>query len=62
MELYSSLPVVSPEPVVPAINVSQLINQSRIDAGWDSSIIGGGVLNSSQASKVLCALSQEVDR
>jgi len=61
MELYSSLPV-STEPVAPTINVSQLIHQSRIDAGWDSSIIGGGVLNASQASKVLCGLSQEVDK
>ena len=50
------------EPVAPVINISQLVHQSRIDSGWESSAASGGVLNASQASKVLCGLSLEVDK
>ena len=50
------------EPVAPTINVPELIQQSRLESGWDSSVSGGGVLTAAQAAKVLCGLSVEVDR
>lgn len=49
-------------PVAPSINVPELIHMSSLEAGWDNSVSGGGVLSAAQASKVLCGLSQEVDR
>lgn len=60
-ELYSTL-ALSAEPVAPTINVRELIRQSSAEAGWDSTIAGGGVLSASHSAKVLCGLSQEVDR
>ncbi|KAL3881297.1 hypothetical protein ACJMK2_027752 [Sinanodonta woodiana] len=60
-ELYS-VPVVPAVPVAPRINVQELIRQSRVESGWDRSISGGGVLNSTQASQAVCELSQAVDR
>ncbi len=59
--MYSAV-VVPMEPVAPTININEIIKQSSVEAGWDSAISGGGVLSSMQASKVLCGLSQEVDR
>ena len=47
------------EPVALSINVGELIKQSGEECGWDSS---GGVLNSAQASQVLCGLSQQVEK
>ena len=47
-------------PVAPSINVPELIRQSNLDGS--TNIIGGGVLNAAQGSKVLCGLSQQVDR
>ena len=60
-DLYSniSVPLV---PVVPTIDVTELIKQSSVEAGWDSPMLGGGVLSSSHTSHILCGLSQEVDR
>jgi len=60
-ELYSSLPM-STEPHVPPVSVQQLIQQSSAEAGWDNTVVGGGVFSSTQASKVLCRLAHEVDR
>ncbi|KAK3577451.1 hypothetical protein CHS0354_032302 [Potamilus streckersoni] len=60
-ELYS-VPVVPAVPVAARINVQELIRQSRVESGWDRSISGGGVLNSTQASQAVCELSQAVDR
>ena len=60
-ELYG-VPMNPIVPVAPRINVPNLIKQSSIESGWDRSISGGGVLNSTQASQALCGLSQEVDR
>ena len=60
-ELYSSI-AVSPEPHVPPVSVHQLIQQSSGEAGWDNTVVGGGVLSSTQASKVLCRLAHEIDR
>jgi len=53
---------VSTEPQVPPVSVQQLIQQSSGEAGWDNTVVGGGVLSTSQASKVLCRLAHEVDR
>jgi len=50
------------EPQVPPVSVQQLIQQSSGEAGWDNTVVGGGVLSTSQASKVLCRLAHEVDR
>lgn len=55
----SNLPL---EHVTPEINVSELVQQSSADAGWDSSFSSGGVLTTDATSKVLCGLSQAVDR
>ena len=52
----------SPQPVTPTMGVPELIRQSHVDAGWDSSIAVGGVLTPAVTSKVLCRLSQQVDR
>ncbi|KAK3098836.1 hypothetical protein FSP39_023524 [Pinctada imbricata] len=60
-ELYG-VSMVTAVPVAPRINVTELIKQSSIESGWDRTRTGGGVLNSVQASQVLCGLSQEVDR
>jgi len=60
-ELYSSMPV-STEPHVPPVSVQQLVQQSSAEAGWDNTVVGGGVLSTTQASKVLCRLAHEVDR
>ena len=49
-------------PVAPRINVPELIRQSGIECGWDTSLTGGGVLTPQQAARALCGLSQEVDR
>ena len=49
-------------PVAPRINVAELIRQSGIECGWDTSLTGGGVLTPQQAARALCGLSQEVDR
>jgi hypothetical protein len=49
-------------PVAPSINVPELIKQSKLESGWDSTIVAGGVLNGAQTSKGLCGLSQAVDR
>ena len=54
--------MVSAVPVAPSINVPELIKQSSIESGWDRSMLGGGVMNAGQTSKVLCGLSQQVDR
>lgn len=54
--------IIPAEPVVPSINVKEIIKQSSIEAGWDTSLAGGGVLTATQTSKALCGLSQEVDR
>ncbi|ESO87248.1 hypothetical protein LOTGIDRAFT_229359 [Lottia gigantea] len=59
-ELYAA-PVVPVGPIAPHINVLELIRQSSIESGWDSSLTGGGVLTHAQATKALCGLSQEVD-
>ena len=61
VDIYSTVALAS-EPVAPTINVRELIHQSSKEAGWDSTVVGGGVLSPAQASKVLCGLSQEVDR
>ena len=60
-ELYSSV-TVSADHHVPPVSVHQLIQQSSAEAGWDNTVVGGGVLSSTQASKVLCRLAHEVDR
>ena len=60
-DLFNPVMVVS-NPVAPTINVPELIQQSSQEAGWDNAVTGGGVLSAAQASKVLCGLSQEVDR
>lgn len=60
-ELFSPMMIPS-EPVAPTINVTKLIQQSSIEGGWDSPLSSGGVLSTEQTSKVLCGLSQEVDR
>ena len=60
-ELYTGV-VTSVEPIAPSINVADLINKSRSEAGWDSAMIGREVLSANQAAKVLCGLSQQVDR
>ena len=60
MDMYSAS--VSVVPVAPRINVAELIRQTSIESGWEGSLLGGGVLNATQASKALCGLSQEVDR
>ncbi|KAI0235880.1 Brefeldin A-inhibited guanine nucleotide-exchange protein 3 [Lamellibrachia satsuma] len=61
LSLYGSV-MMSPQPVTPIVGVPELIQQSHIDAGWDSSIVAGGVLTPAVTSKVLCRLSQQVDR
>lgn len=48
-------------PVAPRINVAELIRQSSLESGWETSLLGGGVLTPAQAAKALCGLSQEVD-
>ena len=60
-EFYDGM-TVPLEPVAPQINVADLIRQSHIESGWDGAIAAGGVLSPAQASKVLCGLSQQVDR
>ena len=60
-EMYG-VPMTPIVPVAPRINVPNLIKQSSIESGWDRSMTGGGVLNSTQASQALCGLSQEVDK
>jgi len=52
----------SAEPHVPPVSVQQLIQQSSAEAGWDNTVVGGGLLSSSQASKVMSRLAHEVDR
>ncbi len=59
---YYSMTMVPSQPMVPTIDVPKLIKQSSEEAGWDSPMAAGGMLTHSQASKVLCGLSQEVDR
>ena len=59
--LYGGV-TMSPQPVTPTMGVPELIRQSHVDAGWDSSIAVGGVLTPAVTSKVLCRLSQQVDR
>ena len=59
---YYSMTMVPSQPMVPTIDVPKLIRQSSEEAGWDSPMAAGGMLTHSQASKVLCGLSQEVDR
>ncbi|XP_064629621.1 brefeldin A-inhibited guanine nucleotide-exchange protein 3-like isoform X3 [Lineus longissimus] len=59
---YYGIPVVPMVPVAPSINVPELIKQSKLESGWDSAIVAGGVLNGAQTSKCLCGLSQAVDR
>ncbi|KAK7480747.1 hypothetical protein BaRGS_00028008 [Batillaria attramentaria] len=48
-------------PVAPRINVAELISQSSMESGWETSLTGGGVLTPTQAARALCGLSQEVD-
>ena len=50
------------EPVAPQISVGDVIQQSAEEAGWDSAITGGVLLAPGQTAKVLCGLSQQVDR
>lgn len=59
-ELYTGI-VTQIEPVAPSINVTELLSQSKGD-GWDSARSGREVLSAPQAAKVLCGLSQQVDR
>ena len=56
---YYNITMIPTEPLAPSINVGELIKQSGEECGWDSS---GGVLNSGQASQVLCGLSQQVEK
>lgn len=57
------IPVVTAAvPVAPRINVAELIRQSSMESGWETSLTGGGVLTPAQAAKALCGLSQSVDR
>jgi len=65
---HSDADLYSPEAVsaaterhVPPITVEQLIQQFSGEVGWDNTVVGGGVLSSTQASKVLCRLTHEVD-
>ncbi|KAL8575366.1 hypothetical protein ACOMHN_048659 [Nucella lapillus] len=48
-------------PVAPRISVGELIRQSGMECGWDTSLTGGGVLTPQHAARALCGLSQEVD-
>ena len=60
-ELYVPI-VVSSEPVAPSINVAEFIRESSEESGWDAANMKSEVLPLSHAAKVLCGLSQEVDR
>jgi brefeldin A-inhibited guanine nucleotide-exchange protein 3 len=58
-EMYTSL--MSPtEPITPKISIPSLIRTSSGESGWDSD--GGGILNYSQAARVLTGLTQHVDK
>ncbi|XP_029652523.1 brefeldin A-inhibited guanine nucleotide-exchange protein 3 isoform X1 [Octopus sinensis] len=59
MYMTSMVPVM---PVAPTISVHELTRLSKVEAGWESALSGGGVLSASHAAKALCGLSQEVDR
>ncbi|KAK7108439.1 hypothetical protein V1264_016181 [Littorina saxatilis] len=61
LEMDSMMMTGAPMPVAPRINVAELIRQSCIECGWDTSLTGGGVLTPQQAARALCGLSQEVD-
>ena len=50
------------EPVAPDINVTALIKQANVKSDWDAARTGGEVLPAVQTPKVLCGLSQQVDR
>ena len=52
----------STEPVAPTIDVTALIELASAQAGWDTSLTGRGLLSAEQTSKVLCGLSQQVDK
>ena len=54
--------MVSTEPVAPTIDVTALIERASAQAGWDTSLTGRGLLSAEQTSKVLCGLSQQVDK
>ena len=54
--LYSA-----PEVIVPSINVTQVIQQRKEEELWDATV-AGGILNVSDTAKVLCGLSQQVER
>ncbi len=60
--MYSSM-IVAAEPVTRKINVPDLIRQTSEHSSWDTSIEGGGgILTNAQASRVICGLTQLVDK
>ena len=60
-DFYSSMLVPS-EPVAPSLSMAEVLQQCKLESGWDVDVTGGGILKPDQASKVISGLSQEVDR
>ena len=54
--------VVPAEPVAPSINVAELIRETCEEGGWEGGGAKGEILPAPQAARVLCGLSQAVDR
>ena len=60
--LYSSM-MLPTDYVTPTVNVTELINKgNKSGPAWDSALAGKMLLSADQTSKVICALSQQVDK
>ncbi|CAH1227063.1 ARFGEF3 [Branchiostoma lanceolatum] len=49
-------------PVIPSINIHEMITEGRKETGLEMSAKGGGVLSSANAAKAVCRLSADVER